>query len=234
MQLRLCEGVEGVLAAAADRIGVLAAAAAQRRQRAERVDTLAHLLAGLHAGRAQALDPFTALADAVLADARQGAPLDFLDAGPAATTPNWLARHVAAHGLTVAQVVARLVTTDPELNRHPTGPVLAALVHDVGMLALPPTLLAKPTALDDGQRRMLERHPRAGAELVAAAAAERPRPGRRRSPPTTNGSTAPAIPPGLKDGQIGPTGPAAGRRRRVRRDVLPAAAPRRRSTRGPP
>src|SRR5207302_347161 len=76
-QLRLCEGVEGVLTAAADRIGVLAAAAARTRHRVERVDTLAHLLAGLHAGRAQALDPFTALADAVLTDARQGAPLDF-------------------------------------------------------------------------------------------------------------------------------------------------------------
>ena len=43
--------------AAADRVGVMAAAAADRRCRAERVDTLAHLLVGLHEGRALALDP---------------------------------------------------------------------------------------------------------------------------------------------------------------------------------
>jgi HD-GYP domain-containing protein (c-di-GMP phosphodiesterase class II) len=166
-QLRLCEGVEGVLGAAADRIGVLATAAAQRRQRVEKVDTLAHLLAGLHAGRAQALGPFTALADVVLLDARQGAPLDFLDAGPPADTVEWLGRYVAAHALTVAQVVARLVRADAELNRNPTGPLLAALMHDVGQLALPPTLLAKPNAFDDAERRTLERHPKAGAEIVA-------------------------------------------------------------------
>jgi HD-GYP domain-containing protein (c-di-GMP phosphodiesterase class II) len=201
-QLRLCEGVDGVLTAAADRIGVLAAAAAQRRQRADRVDTLAHLLAGLHAGRAQALDPFTALADAVLTDARQGTPLTFLDAGPPHNDRDWLARHTAAHGLTTAQVVARLVKADPELNRHPNGPVLAALVHDVGLLGLEPELLAKPKGLDDGQRRTIERHPWAGAELVT-----------RQLPSTRGLSEAIAghherldgtgYPAGLKDGQIG-------------------------------
>jgi hypothetical protein len=202
-QLRLCEGVDGVLTAAADRIGALAAAAAARRQRAERVDTLAHLLTGLTAGRAQALDPFTALADAVLADARQGAPLNFLDAGDPARGDAWPARRVAAHALTTAQVVARLVRSDPELNRHPTGAVLAALVHDVGLLALPPDLLTKRGGLDDADRRVLERHPREGAEVVS-----------RQLP--TAGGLADAVaghherldgtgyPAGLKNGQVPP------------------------------
>ncbi len=166
-QLRLCEGLDGLLGAAADRIGALAAAAAQRRQDTGRVDTLAHLLTGLHAGRALALDPFTALAEAVLTDARQGAPLRFLDAGPARADDAWPTRHVAAHSLTVAQVLARLLRHDPDLGRHPTGGVLAALLHDVGLLTLPAELIAKPAVLDDAQRRELERHPRAGAELVA-------------------------------------------------------------------
>src|SRR5437764_939993 len=74
-QLRLCEGLDGLMGAIADRIGALAAAAAQRRQDTGRVDTLAHLLAGLHAGASLALDPFTALAEPVLAHARQRAPL---------------------------------------------------------------------------------------------------------------------------------------------------------------
>jgi hypothetical protein len=167
-QLRLCEGLDGLLGAVADRIGVIAAAAAQRARDAERVDTLAHLLAGLNAGAALALDPFTALAEAVLADARQGEPLRFLDAGPPGPGDGtWHLRHVAAHSLTVAQVVARLVRSDPELGRHPAGPVLAALLHDVGLLALPADLVARTGAIDDTQRRLLERHPRAGADLVA-------------------------------------------------------------------
>src|SRR5436305_1366466 len=63
-QLRLCEGLEGILAGIADRIGSVAVASVQRRQDADRVDTLAHLLAGLPAGTSRTLDPFTALAEA--------------------------------------------------------------------------------------------------------------------------------------------------------------------------
>lgn len=201
-QLRLCDGVEGVLGAAADKVGTIAAAAALRRQTAERVDTLAYLLAGLHEGRALALDPFTALAEAVLADARQGMPLEFLDAGTPSANADWVLHAVAAHGLTVAQVVARLVRSDPEMNRHPAGPVIAALVHDVGQLDMAPAILTKPTGLADAERRTLERHPKAGADLVAKAL------------PTARG-LAEAIaghherldgtgyPAGLKGGQIG-------------------------------
>jgi HD-GYP domain-containing protein (c-di-GMP phosphodiesterase class II) len=203
-QLRLCGGLDGLLGVAADRIGVLTAAAAQRRQEAERVDTLAHLLAGLHAGAELALGPFTALAEAVAADARQGAPLRFLDAGtPRTGDSTWHLRHVAAHSLTVAQVVARLVRHDPDLGRQPTSPVLAALLHDVGLLGLPNDLLTAPGPLDDAARRALERHPWEGGELVT-----------RQLP--SAGGLAEAItshherldgtgyPAGLRDGQIGP------------------------------
>jgi hypothetical protein len=203
IQLRLCEGVEGVLAAASDRVGILTGAAAQRRLRSEQVEALAYLLSGIHAGRTLALDPFTALADDILADARQAAPLTFLDAGLPHNDRDWLAHHIAAHGLTTAQVVARLVKSDPELNRHPTGPVLAALVHDVGVLSMDPAMLARPRSLDDGERRTLERHPWAGAEMVT-----------RQLPSTRGLSEAIAghherldgtgYPAGLKNGQIGP------------------------------
>jgi hypothetical protein len=201
VQLRLCEGVEGILASAADRVGVLAAAVAQRRRRAERIDTVAHLLTGLHAGRAQSLDSFTTVAEAILADARQGMPVDFLDAGPPRADAGWVVRHVAAHGLTVAQVIARLIKSEPELNRHPTGPILAAMLHDVGLLALPPDLLASTGKLNDGQRRQLEGHAHRGAELVG------------RQLPSTRGISdsianhherldGTGYPAGLKDGKI--------------------------------
>src|SRR5207244_3326942 len=96
------------------------------------------------------------------------------------------------------------VKSDPELNRHPTGPVLAALVHDVGLLELPPDVLASRKMFNDGQRRTLERHAWSGAELVT-----------RQLPSTRGLSEAIAghherldgtgYPAGLKNGQIGPT-----------------------------
>src|SRR5206468_3894708 len=125
-----CEGLDGILGAVADRIGAVAAAAVQRRQDSERVDTLAHLLTGLPAGSSRTLDPFTALAEAIVYDARQGMPLRFLDAGPARPDRDWLARHAAAHGLTAAQVVARLTRHVPDAARLGNSPVLAALLHD--------------------------------------------------------------------------------------------------------
>jgi HD-GYP domain-containing protein (c-di-GMP phosphodiesterase class II) len=205
VQLRLCEGVEGVLASAADRVAVLTGAVARRRRRAERIETLAHLLLGLHAGRAQSLDSFTALADTIVAEVRQGMSVEFLDAGAPENDAGWVARRVAAHGLTVGQVLARLAKSDAEMNRHPTGPIVAALVHDVGLLALPPALLAATGKLDDRQRRQLEGHARAGAELVA-----------RQLPSTRGLSDAIAnhherldgtgYPAGLKDAQIGSLG----------------------------
>jgi HD-GYP domain-containing protein (c-di-GMP phosphodiesterase class II) len=172
-QLRLSEGLDGILAAIADRVGTLAAAVAQRRQERERVETLAYLLAGLHGGPGLALDPFTALGESVLADARQGAPLRFLDAGPPPVTGDptaaraWQVRQVASHSLTVAQVIARLARHAPEWRGQPAAPVLAALLHDAGLLGIPVTILAQPGPLTDGQRRAIEGHARAGAELVA-------------------------------------------------------------------
>jgi HD-GYP domain-containing protein (c-di-GMP phosphodiesterase class II) len=203
VQLRLCEGVDGVLSSAADRVSILTGAAGHRRLKSERIDTLTHLLVGLHEGRRQSLDPFTALAEAILADAKQNMPIDFLDAGIPVQDTNWIARHAAAHGLTVAQIVARLIKSDTEMNRHPNGPVLAALVHDVGMIALEPDFLTRHTGIGDEQKRLLERHPWAGAELVT-----------RQLPNTRGLSEAIAghherldgtgYPAGLKDGQIGP------------------------------
>jgi HD-GYP domain-containing protein (c-di-GMP phosphodiesterase class II) len=203
-QLRLCEGLDGLLAAVADRIGALAAAADQRRRDFGRVDTLAHLLAGLHAGAALALDPFTALADDVLADARRGAPLRFLDAGACRRgDATWHLRHAAAHGLTVAQVVARIARHDPDHAHKPVGPVLAALLHDVGLLGLPADLLATPGPLDDPQWRLLERHPREGADLVARrlASAAGLADAIAQHHERLDGTGYPA---GLTDGQVGP------------------------------
>src|SRR5262249_19856411 len=45
--------------------------------------------------------------------------------------------------------------------------VVAALIHDAGMLRIPVEVLATTSVLDDGQRRTIETHCRAGAEMAA-------------------------------------------------------------------
>jgi HD-GYP domain-containing protein (c-di-GMP phosphodiesterase class II) len=87
---------------------------------------------------------------------------------PSAST--WPARFVACHSLTVAQVIARIVRHDPDFRNDLLKPVLAALLHDAGMLGVPPMILSQATPLDDTQRRLVEAHTRLGAELVARLA----------------------------------------------------------------
>jgi hypothetical protein len=73
---------------------------------------------------------------------------------------------VAAASLTVAQVVARVVPHDYEWAGRPLLPVVTALTMDVGMVRVPAAVLGKAGPLDPVERRLIERHPQAGAELV--------------------------------------------------------------------
>jgi hypothetical protein len=160
-QLKLCEGLEAILGAVAQRVALLAGAVARRRQWAERTDTLAGLLTALADGAAADVRPFAALAEGLAAEAQEGLPLCFLHAP--AREP---ARFVACHALTVAQVVARVVRHDPDLRGRTPETVLAALVHDAGMLRVPAEVLGHAGPLDDAGRRAVEAHARAGAEMA--------------------------------------------------------------------
>jgi HD-GYP domain-containing protein (c-di-GMP phosphodiesterase class II) len=161
-QLRLCEGLEGMLGVIAQRLGTIGVTVARRRREAGRVATLADLLTALHAERALDIKPYLALAEALLDEASQSAPLQFLHAEP--TEP---ARFIACHSLTVAQVVARVARHDTEQRSRPVEPVLAALVHDVGMLSVPVEVLSHPGPLTDPQRRSVETHARVSGSLAA-------------------------------------------------------------------
>jgi HD-GYP domain-containing protein (c-di-GMP phosphodiesterase class II) len=160
-QLRLCEGVEAILAAVGDRVAILSAAVTKRNQEATRLEGLTQQLIRLASGKDTDVKPFVDLAEALLADAEQAEPLRFLHL-PADQPP----RFTAAHSLTVAQVIARVVRSDPDLRARPLEPVLAALVHDVGMLRVPAEILAHPGPLQDEQRHAIEQHARVGAQLV--------------------------------------------------------------------
>jgi HD-GYP domain-containing protein (c-di-GMP phosphodiesterase class II) len=168
-QLRLCEGLDTVLGTVAERLAHLRAALGRHRQEADCVEALADFLTGLHAGKLFDVQPFVLLAEDVLEEAQQGAPLRFLDSPLVAGQDaggKAVARAVAAHSLTVAQVLARLARHDPDLRGRALEPVLAALLHDVGLLAVPAEVLAHNGPLDDEQRRAVEAHARRGAELA--------------------------------------------------------------------
>jgi hypothetical protein len=160
-QLKLCEGLEETLDAIDERLAALTAAVEQRRHHRGAVTTLAALLADLAAGKPVELPAFIRLAEAVLSDARDAAPLQLYH--PATGDP---AEQIACHGLVTAQVIARVVRQDPELRGQALEATLAALVHDVGMLAIDPAAWNHDRPLTDAQQRLIEGHTRAGAERI--------------------------------------------------------------------
>jgi hypothetical protein len=161
-QVRLCEGLEAILKVVADRLVVFTGAIAARRRERGRLDALADLLGALAEGKPVEMGPLTSLAEAVQNDAQQALPLRWLSC-----PVEQPAHFVAAHGLLTAQVIARLTRHDPDWRNRPLEPILAALVHDVGMLRVPAEVLAKAGPLDDPERRAIEAHPALGAEALA-------------------------------------------------------------------
>jgi hypothetical protein len=167
VQLRLCEGLEGILNVLAERIAALREAGEQRQRESQRLETLTDLLTALAANRKPPVHHFSTIAEALLAEAEQNGPLRFFAAS--ATDDQgalWQARTIACHGLTSGQVMARLVRHDADLRSQAVEAVLAALLHDVGMIRVPRAVHAFAGILTEEQRRVMEAHTRDGAELV--------------------------------------------------------------------
>jgi hypothetical protein len=171
--LKLCEGLEGLLAVVRDRLAVQERALARRRTETDRIDRLAAFFTALHTHQPVALQTVATLAEELLEEARQAKPIRFLrvpvdsySAHPGASGYPVPARFVAAHAINVAQVVARVVPYDYEWAGRPLLPVVAALIMDCGMLVLPATVLAKTESFTADERRMVESHAKYGAELL--------------------------------------------------------------------
>jgi HD-GYP domain-containing protein (c-di-GMP phosphodiesterase class II) len=168
-QLRLCEGLEAALGVVATRLQVLTAGVSRHRRESGQVARLARALAALSAGEPLDVRPFAALAEELLTEADDYGPLHFLEGD--VRRP---AHFVACHSLNVARVVARVVRHEPDLRSRPLEAILAALLHDVGMLRVPPAVLAHPDPLDDDGSRAVESHCRHGSDLVAALVPDAP------------------------------------------------------------
>lgn len=173
LQLKMCDGLEGVLEVVKERLTVQERALALRKTDCERIDRLAGILSAMNRLQPVNLNPLAALAEELLEDARQGRALRFLHADPRSTcsypggvTTPAPARAVAAHALTAAQVVARVVHLDYEWAGRPLPAVVAALIMDAGMLRVKPDVLAKAGRFTPGDYREMEQHAQLGAELI--------------------------------------------------------------------
>jgi HD-GYP domain-containing protein (c-di-GMP phosphodiesterase class II) len=164
VQLRLCDGLDVVLSTIAERLAAVRAGLQQRQQEEDYLGTLADLLVALAAGQSMDTGPWIALADRIVAAAHQDEPLRFLY-----QTPDNPVRFVAGHSLTVARVVARVTRQESPWRNRPLDPVMAALAHDAGMLCVPRVILCQTRPLDDPERRAVEVHASAGAELLSRA-----------------------------------------------------------------
>src|SRR6266478_8630340 len=168
-QLRLCEGLEVILRAVGERVAILVQALEKRRHDISRLDTLADLLICLESGRLIELKPFAEIAEAILVEARQAGPLRFhypfdiqtprpnsedgkLSLGHESADAHWVARFVACHSLIVAQVMARVMQPAAEWRGRLTESIVAALIHDVGMLRVPAEILVQKDPLTVEQR----------------------------------------------------------------------------------
>ena len=163
-QLRLCEGLETVLASVRTRLDIGRQTLDKRRIEWGRVERLARHLGDVQARRLLSPSVFTDLAEELLVEARQGVPLRF-----AAFPHETVARRVAAHSLNAAAVVARIVPHDYEWASEPVVPVATALVMDIGMVGIPAAILNKAEPLTVEERRRIEIHPKAGAALLREA-----------------------------------------------------------------
>src|SRR5262249_5120749 len=160
-QLRLCQGLEVVLQGAQQRLAALRVGLERRNEELMRINRLAESFALLRYDPGVRRDVFYDIAEHVLAEAQGGAALCFWE--ESAAEP---ARYAAAHGYNVAQVLARVLLAENTAANRRTEAVVAALVHDLGMTAMPPDLLAQPTPFTDDQRRPLEHHCHDGSRCL--------------------------------------------------------------------
>ncbi|MFO0878774.1 MAG: HD domain-containing protein [Gemmataceae bacterium] len=160
-QMHLCRGLEVTLEEVAGRLRTIIAGTEREKHQLAQVDRLAAYLFAMDAGQPINLAGLHGLAEEVLIEARHCEPLYFLE-----EEPDDVARYIACHGLTVARILARIVRQDADLKNHAHDVVVAGLIHDVGMLQVPVSILSNTDVLDPESRRIIEAHPHLGAEIT--------------------------------------------------------------------
>lgn len=87
-----------------------------------------------------------------------------------------LVRHdsdLFVHGMSVAKLTERMALALGLADEYASRIRLAGALHDIGKLAVPRSVLTKPGALTDTERRAMERHPVVGAAILRLAGLRR-------------------------------------------------------------
>jgi len=77
---------------------------------------------------------------------------------------------VFEHSWRVAELVGQVARTFPTLEMPAWEVERAALAHDIGKVAVPVSVLRKPSGLTPAERRLVEAHSVVGAELLSTLA----------------------------------------------------------------
>ena len=172
-QLKQCEGLDGLLGVVQERLLVQERTLMRRLIDVERIDRLASVYAAMSASAPVGLTAVAGLAEELLDDARKARPLRFLRTAIDSVAAHAGAvgfptpvRHLAAHAINVAQVLARIVGHHAEWSGRPLLAVVAALLIDCGMTAVPVATLARSGGLPPDERRLIDAHAQAGAESI--------------------------------------------------------------------
>ncbi len=160
-QVRLCDGLEIVLRDVERRISLLGVRLGGYKRDRSGIGDLAEMLRHLAMKKPVTLEALERLAEPLIEDARAGRPMRILYASP--KDP---ARFAAAHGITVAQVLLRLIHDDAEWRSQLPLAAVAALVHDVGMTRVPADVLLTEGPLDLEQRRLIEKHTHVADDIL--------------------------------------------------------------------
>lgn len=152
-QLRHCEGLQSCLTAAREKVNVLNTALDEDRREDQQVELLATLLRRLAVGETIDLGAFIDRARSIADEALRGGPLRFRS-----NPKSDVARFAAHHGLTVARVQARLLVGDIPQRQRLAEALIPALIHDVGMLFVPPEIVFKAGSLGIDDRALLRDH----------------------------------------------------------------------------
>jgi HD-GYP domain-containing protein (c-di-GMP phosphodiesterase class II) len=158
-QFRVCDGMEPTLVILSHRLDVIESGVSAYEEEQHLIRELAEVLTALDDN--PSMEAVTRIAERLLEEANGGVPLRILYAAP-----ERVADYIACHSLNVARVMARVIRLQPDMRERRMVPIIAALIHDAGMLNVPVEILTQKGPLTDDQRRAIEAHCRRGAELA--------------------------------------------------------------------
>lgn len=160
-QLRMCDGVEAILEVSRERLEAIKYRLHRQAGDRQRLESLGCILLALVQGRPIVWKTLVEMAEEVAEENREPFGMRL------ALDPDARAElRAAAHCLQTARVMARICRLDAEWRSRRRDAVLAALVYDAGMAAMPLDVLDQAEPLSDAQRRQLEAHVGLSAEGV--------------------------------------------------------------------